>query len=100
MINTYFLKKYKPKKIILLGDIKHNIPSSTIWERRDVKNFLKTIEEFGSVHVIPGNHDGNIKKLTSEKTIVHPSDGLVFDNIGFVLLTCCTEVSLPPSINI
>ena len=77
-------KKYNPKKIVLLGDIKHNIPSTTIWERRDVKNFLETIEEFGIIHVLPGNHDGNIKKLTPEKTLVHPSDGFIINNIGFV----------------
>ena len=77
-------KKLSPKKIVLLGDIKHNIPSSTIWERKDVKNFLQTIEGFGIVHILPGNHDGNIKKLISEKTIVHPSDGCIIANIGFV----------------
>ena len=77
-------KKFHPKKIILLGDIKHNIPSSTIWERKDVKNFLQTIEEFGIIYVLPGNHDGNIKKLISEKTIVYPSDGCIIGNIGFV----------------
>jgi hypothetical protein len=53
-------KKYKPKEIILLGDVKHNIPSSTIEERRDVRNFLETIQSFGIIHILPGNHDGNI----------------------------------------
>ena len=77
-------KKLNPKKIVLLGDIKHNIPSSTIWERKDVKNFLQIIEEFGIVQILPGNHDGNIKKIVSEKTIVHPSDGCIIGNIGFV----------------
>ena len=37
-------KKYKPKEIILLGDIKHNIPSSTFQERKDVKNFLGNLK--------------------------------------------------------
>ena len=76
-------KTYKPKEIILLGDIKHNIPSSTIQERRDVKAFIETIQPYGIIHIIPGNHDGNIKKLTSEEIIIHPSDGLVIKNIGF-----------------
>jgi hypothetical protein len=77
-------KKYKPKEIILLGDIKHNIPSATIQERRDVRNFLKLIEEFGTIHIIPGNHDGFIKKLSPDEIIIHPSDGFIIENVGFV----------------
>jgi putative SbcD/Mre11-related phosphoesterase len=77
-------KKYKPLEIILLGDIKHNIPSSTIQERRDVKNFLTTIKEYGSVYIIPGNHDGNINKISPPEIIIHPSNGFSIENIGFV----------------
>jgi len=77
-------KKYKPREIILLGDVKHNIPSSTIQERRDVKNFLLTIKEFGTVHIIPGNHDGNIGKISPQEVIIHPSDGFLIENIGFI----------------
>jgi len=77
-------KKYKPKEIILLGDIKHNIPSATIQERRDVINFLRLIKEYGTIHIIPGNHDGFIKKLSPDEILVHPSDGFIIENIGFV----------------
>lgn len=77
-------KKYKPRETILLGDIKHNIPSSTIQERRDVKNFFKTIQPYGTIHLIPGNHDGNINKISSNNIIIHPSDGFVLENMGFV----------------
>jgi hypothetical protein len=76
-------EKYKPKEIIFLGDVKHNIPSSTISERRDVKNFLEKIKEYARLHIIPGNHDGNIKKLIPEDVILHPSEGIVFEGIGF-----------------
>jgi len=76
-------KKYHPEKIVLLGDIKHNIPTSTIWERKDVKNFLEIVEGYGTVHIFPGNHDGNIQKLVSEKIKTHPSDGDIIEGIGF-----------------
>ena len=76
-------KKYKPKEIILLGDIKHNIPSSTIQERKDVRDFLEITQSFGIIHILPGNHDGNISKLSPEDIIIHPSEGYVVDNIGF-----------------
>jgi len=77
-------KKYRPLEIFLLGDIKHNIPSSTIQEKRDVKNFLETIQSHGTIHIIPGNHDGNIRKISPDGAIIHPSDGVVFENVGFV----------------
>jgi putative SbcD/Mre11-related phosphoesterase len=73
----------KPKEIILLGDIKHNIPSATFQERKDVRNFLEKIKEFGQVHIIPGNHDGFIQKLSPDEINIHPSDGFIVENIGF-----------------
>ena len=69
--------------IILLGDIKHNIPSSTIQERSDVNRFLNTIGTYGTLHVLPGNHDGNIYRLLPSAVKSHPSDGFVFEGIGF-----------------
>lgn len=69
--------------IILLGDIKHNIPSSTIQERSDVNRFLNTIQTYGALHVLPGNHDGNIDRLLPPTIKLHPSDGFVFEGIGF-----------------
>jgi len=77
-------KKYKPKEIVLLGDIKHNIPSSTFQERRDVRNFLEILQSYGTIHILPGNHDGNIKKFSPDNIIIHPSDGFSIENIGFV----------------
>jgi len=69
--------------IILLGDIKHNIPSSTNQERTDVNRFLNSIQTYGTLHVLPGNHDGNIDRLLTPNIQLHPSDGFVFEGIGF-----------------
>jgi len=77
-------KKYKPREIILLGDIKHNIPISTKLERRDVGDFLYEIKDLGNIHIIPGNHDGNIDWLTPEDMQIHSSAGFVIENVGFV----------------
>jgi putative SbcD/Mre11-related phosphoesterase len=77
------LSKNNVNDIIFLGDIKHNIPSSTIQERTDVKNFLGTIQTYGTLHVLPGNHDGNIGRLLTPDIQLHPSDGFVFEGIGF-----------------
>jgi hypothetical protein len=78
------LQTYDIHDIILLGDIKHMIPSSTTQERTDVKRFLEIIKSYGRLHVLPGNHDGNIHRLLSPEVVLHPSDGFVFEGIGFV----------------
>jgi len=77
-------KKYKPEEIVLLGDIKHNIPSSTIQERKDVRDLLYFIQSYGTIHIVPGNHDGNIQNISPKDAIIHSSDGFVLENIGFV----------------
>jgi len=81
---TKLFKKYKPDILILLGDIKHNIPSSTIQERTDVKHFISQIQHFGSIHVLPGNHDGNINRLLTSEINLHSSDGFIIEDIGFI----------------
>lgn len=77
------LQTYDVQHIVLLGDIKHNIPSSTIQERTDVQRFLETIKPYGRLYVLPGNHDGNIDRLLSAEIVLYPSDGAVFEGIGF-----------------
>ncbi len=77
------LSKNKVSDIILLGDIKHNIPSSTYQERTDVKNFLAVLQSYCTLHVLPGNHDGNINRMLSSGIQLHPSEGYVFEEIGF-----------------
>lgn len=75
---------YEPNELVLLGDIKHTIPSTPIQERRDVKTFFQAIQNYGTIRLIPGNHDGNIEWLTPESISIHPSDGFRIGGIGFV----------------
>ena len=77
-------KKYKPERIILLGDVKHNIPTSTFSERKDVRKFLEKTSLLAKIDIVVGNHDGFIKKLTPDNINVHPSDGFIIENIGFI----------------
>jgi len=75
--------KHTIQDIIFLGDIKHTIPSSTHEERTDVKNFLSVMKSYGTLHILPGNHDGNINRFLAPGIQLHPSDGFVFEGIGF-----------------
>jgi putative SbcD/Mre11-related phosphoesterase len=77
------LTTHSIRDIILLGDVKHMIPSISVQERADVRRFLRTIQSYGTLHVIPGNHDGNIDRLLGPETQLYPSGGFVFEGIGF-----------------
>jgi len=53
-----YLRKIKPKLLILNGDIKHSFHEPTKIENRDVKEFLESISIFvKEIHIIKGNHD-------------------------------------------
>jgi len=60
------IKKIKGKneKLIILGDLKHNIPNITYRERHELPEFINELKkEFKEVIIIKGNHDGNLERL-------------------------------------
>jgi len=84
----YMIKKlyddYQPKDIVLLGDIKHSIPQTPFHEKKQLRRFFSDLNNLGNIHIIPGNHDGNIKWYLPEDVTLHESDGTVLDSIGLV----------------
>jgi putative SbcD/Mre11-related phosphoesterase len=74
---------YKPKDLVLLGDIKHSIPSAPFYEKKHIFSFLKKMQQITKVHLVPGNHDGWIKQMIPPDIIIHKSDGFQMDHIGF-----------------
>ena len=51
---------------------------------KDVKDFLISLLSYCDIHIIPGNHDGNIKKISPSNIIIHSSDGFIFKDIGLI----------------
>jgi uncharacterized protein len=84
----YILRKlcteYQPKMIVLLGDIKHTIPQTPFHEKKQLRTFFQELNDLAKVHVIPGNHDGNIQWYLPDEVILHDSDGVVFDSLGCI----------------
>ena len=78
------IEQYQIHALYLLGDVKHNIPTSTIQERTDVKFFLQRLTEKVTVHILPGNHDGTIERLAPPAVRIHPSSGLILGDIGLL----------------
>ncbi len=78
-----YIENVKPERIVLLGDIKHNVPVTSWQEKQEVPLFLKELAAFAPVDIVPGNHDGDIGNLVPENVTVHGMRGFVLDDVGY-----------------
>jgi putative SbcD/Mre11-related phosphoesterase len=78
-----YLQKVRPDRIVLLGDIKHNVPKTSWQEKEEVPGFLEELASFAPVDIVPGNHDGDIEKLIPEHVTVRSMRGFVLDGVGY-----------------
>ena len=78
-----YLENVKPDRIVLLGDIKHNVPRTSWQEKKEVPGFLETIAAYAPVDIVPGNHDGDIEELISGNVTVHGMRGFALDGAGY-----------------
>jgi hypothetical protein len=77
------LKETKVKRLVILGDLKHNVPSASFQESREIPEFVESAQEFvKGIDLVPGNHDGGIASFLPEEVKIHKSDGLVIGNLG------------------
>ena len=78
-----FLAKIKPDRLLLLGDIKHNVPKTSWQEKMEIPKFLNRLCAQVLVEIVPGNHDSNIADMAPEGVRVRPSSGFVLDGVGY-----------------
>ncbi len=80
-----YVAESKPDKIVLLGDVKHNVPHVSFQERKEIPFFLEQMARYASVEIIPGNHDGRIKHLLPVRgeVTLHGSEGVTIDGVGY-----------------
>ncbi len=58
------LKSTRPEKLIILGDLKHNVPATSYQEKLEVPFFLRELQEMvPRIIITKGNHDGGIERL-------------------------------------
>ncbi len=69
------IEEFKIKKLILLGDIKHNIPLPSKQEKYELPNFFKTLNELTELIIVKGNHDGNIEEYISSEVKIYGGEG-------------------------
>jgi hypothetical protein len=77
------IAKIKPDRLLLLGDVKHNVPRTSWQEKREVPDFLGKLSGQVRVDIIPGNHDSNLADMAPMGVRMRPSSGFVLDGVGY-----------------
>jgi uncharacterized protein len=72
-----------PDGLILLGDIKHSIPSVTRQEFFELPRILEGMRDRVSLRVFPGNHDIGIERYLKPAEIC-AKEGEIIDGIGYL----------------
>ena len=80
-----YIEQTKPDRIVLLGDIKHNVPQISWQERDEIPMFLEKIALHAEIDIFPGNHDGGIEFLLpkNKRIHLHPSRGDIIEEVGY-----------------
>jgi len=75
--------RYDPDVLVLLGDVKHSIPSITRQEYYELPRILATLRDRVPLRVFPGNHDIGIERYLRPAEIC-AKEGAVLDGVGYL----------------
>ncbi len=73
----------KAKTLVILGDLKHEVPGISLREEREIPKLLSYLTERVKVILTKGNHDTDLKGLTPESMQVVDGKGIRIGNYGF-----------------
>jgi putative SbcD/Mre11-related phosphoesterase len=73
----------KAKKLVIVGDIKHKVPGSTIREDREIPKFLEQINSKIKTILVKGNHDDRIEGIVPKGIKIYSARGFRIKKYGF-----------------
>ncbi len=80
---TQIILKYKPDKLVILGDVKYTVVSSELGEWHDIPDFfVKLLGYIGDIAIVRGNHDANLEPLLPENINFLPATGAIIGDVG------------------
>jgi putative SbcD/Mre11-related phosphoesterase len=74
------IKQTKAKHLIILGDVKHQVPSISWQEYNEIPKFLEHFSKI-KISIIKGNHDGNIERLAGKNVDIYEPQGFKIKDI-------------------
>jgi len=72
-----------PDGLVLLGDVKHSIPSVTRQEHYELPRILEILRNRIPLLVFPGNHDTGIERYLRPAEI-RAKEGAIIDGVGYL----------------
>ena len=73
---TELLKKQRVDRLIILGDVKHNVPVTTWHEWRELPELFEGLVKLAKVDIVRGNHDGNLEGMVPREVTIHDPHGM------------------------
>lgn len=77
------IEEAEPDLLLLLGDVKHNVPVTSRQEYRELPGILDAFRDRIPIAIMPGNHDGGIGRFLKPGELL-PIDGVVIDGVGYL----------------
>ncbi len=77
------VNRIDPDNLILLGDIKHSIPTMTRQEYAELPRVLGMLRDRVPLRVFPGNHDIGIGRYLRPEEFLAPEGGII-DGVGYL----------------
>ncbi|MCW4006829.1 MAG: metallophosphoesterase [Candidatus Bathyarchaeota archaeon] len=75
--------KYKPDRLLVLGDVKYTVVPAEPGEWREILGFFTQAKEHvAKVGVVRGNHDANLEPMLPEGVQMFPASGVVVGEVG------------------
>jgi hypothetical protein len=80
---TAIITKYKPQRLVIVGDVKYTVISGEMGEWHDIPDFFAKLQSYvDDIAVVRGNHDANIEPLMPENVEFLPATGAVVGDVG------------------
>ncbi|WP_214040924.1 metallophosphoesterase [Methanoculleus sp.] len=77
------IEEAQPDLLLLLGDVKHNVPVTSRQEYRELPGVLRSFRDRVPIAVAPGNHDGGIGRFLEAGELL-PPEGTLIDGVGYL----------------
>lgn len=78
------IKKFSAKRLIFLGDIKHDIGKTSLSVEKKIRQFFSSLRS-SEIYIVKGNHDGGLKRILTgiENVTIFTSRGFSIKDYGF-----------------
>lgn len=77
------IKLTKAKTLVIVGDVKHKVPGSSIREDREIPKMLANLSKKIRTILVKGNHDDRIEEIVPENVKIYSSHGFHIGKYGF-----------------